>query len=138
MDGSFALPDEKTQKRAHGDEPACSGVQSPANDQHYGGRATDGGDTGLRVRLALFCCCYRVSSSVIWERENNVTGSHRRYRAADIATEGSDSRHIERFLRSVSRKLVITQPRLETDVSICHLIQVMFKEAETKLTPKLG
>jgi hypothetical protein len=41
MDGPLALPDEKTQKRAHGDEPACSGVQSPANDQHHGGRATD-------------------------------------------------------------------------------------------------
>ena len=36
-----------------------------------------------------------------------------KYHVADIATEGSGSRQIEQFLRSVSRKLVFTQPRLK-------------------------
>ena len=62
--------------------------------------------------MALFCCCYSVPSIVIWERGNNITSSHRRYRTADIATERLWHHRIVLFLRSMSRKLVFTQPRL--------------------------
>ena len=41
LDGLDAFFDETAQECSNGDEPACSGVQPPENDQHHGRRAAD-------------------------------------------------------------------------------------------------
>lgn len=47
MDGLNPFSNENTQKREHGDESPCVGLQSQTRDEHHGDQAVNRGDTGV-------------------------------------------------------------------------------------------